>query len=161
MQVSVIIVNFNTFTLTSECIRSLIRHTKGVEYEILLVDNASTERDAAEFLNEFPQVRLTRNPFNDGFAKGNNLGIAESKGEFVLLLNSDTILTEDSISLSVERMKSDPQMGVLGCRMLYPDGEVQYTARRFRSLGWELFDLFRFVPLLMSYRRRSELMLGK
>ena len=161
MQVSIIIINYNTFQLTSDCIRSVIAHTKGVEYEIILVDNASTERDASEFLNEFPQVQLIRNPFNDGFAKGNNLGIEAAKGAFILLLNSDTILTEDSISMSVGKMRTDPDIGVLGWRMTYSDGEVQYTARRFRSLGWELLDLFRFIPLLMSYPRRSELMLGK
>jgi GT2 family glycosyltransferase len=161
MQVSVIIINYNTFQLTSDCIRSVIEHTKAVEYEIILVDNASTERDAAEFLNEFPLVKLIKNPFNEGFAKGNNLGIEASRGEFILLLNSDTLLTGDSISLSIQKMKSDPLLGVLGCRMVYPNGEIQYTARRFRSLGWELLDLFRFIPFLMSYSKRSELMLGK
>ena len=161
MKVSVIIINYNTFRLTSDCIRSVIQYTKGVSFEIILVDNASTERDATDFLAEFPMITLVKSPTNSGFAGGNNLGIAASKGEFILLLNSDTILTEDSISLSVQKMESDPTIGVLGCRMVYPDGKVQYTARRFRSIGWELQDLFRFIPMTMSYQNRSQQMMGK
>jgi len=76
-------------------------------------------------------------------------------------LNSDTILTEDSISKTMEYAIQNPKAGVVGCRMIFPDGSVQYTARRFRSIQWELLDLFRFIPMLMPYKKRSKLMLGK
>lgn len=160
MQVSIIIINYNTFRMTSDCIRSVIRETRGLSFEIILVDNASTETDPGKFLEEFPDIKLVRNPENTGFADGNNRGIAEAKGEWILLLNSDTILTEDSITRSVQRAVLD-QAGILGCRMVYPDGSLQYSARRFRSLGWELLDLFRFIPWMMSYEKRSRIMLGK
>ena len=161
MQVSVIIINYNTFRLTSDCIRSVITHTRGVSYEIILVDNASSESDPSLFLNEFPAIKLIRNPTNSGFAGGNNLGIKEAEGKFILLLNSDTLFTEDSISSCVAKLEEAPQIGVLGCRMIFPDGRVQYTARKFRSIQWELLDLFRFIPFLMNYRTRSRIMLGK
>src|SRR5260221_1582740 len=161
MQVSIIIINYNTFTLTSNCIRSVIEYTGDVDYEIILVDNASTECNPETFLKEFPQIKLIKSPVNGGFAYGNNIGIEKASGDYILLLNSDTLLKENSISKSVHYFKSYENGGVLGCRMLYPDGKVQYTARKFRSISWELLDLFRFIPMVMSYKKRSRLMLGK
>jgi len=161
MKVSVIIINYNTFALTSDCIRSVIGYTIGVEYEIIVVDNASIERDANDLLEEFPSIKLVRSKTNGGFANGNNLGIEQATGDHILLLNSDTVLTEDSISRSAQFMQQQTGLGVLGCRMIYPGGRVQYTARRFRSISWELLDLFRFIPFLMSYRMRVRRMLGK
>lgn len=159
--VSIIIINYNTFPLTSNCIRSVITQTQDIPYEIILVDNASSECDPDKFLEEFPMITLVKSNTNAGFAAGNNLGIERAKGEFILLLNSDTILTEDSISRSVGFLQSRPGCGVVGCRMVFPDGKIQYTARRFRSISWELLDLFRFIPYLMPYPKRAKRMLGK
>ena len=161
MTVSIIIINYNSFRLTSDCIRSVIQFTKETSYEIILVDNASAECDPALFLNEFPGIRLIRSDKNGGFAYGNNLGVAAATGEIILLLNSDTVLTEDSISQSARYLTAHPGAGVVSCRMTYPDGRIQYTARRFRSISWELLDLFRFIPLLMPYTKRAKRMLGK
>jgi len=161
MQVSIIIINYNTFSQTTNCIRSVIEYTHGVNYEIILVDNASTECDPNLFLKEFPQIKLITSPVNAGFAYGNNLGIEKAVGEYILLLNSDTILTEDSIAKSIHYLKNHNDAGALGCRMIFPDGTVQHSARRFRSISWELLDLFRFIPMLMRYKKRAALMLGK
>lgn len=161
MTVSIIIINYNSFRLTSDCIRSVIRYTKEISYEIILVDNASAESDPGLFLNEFPGIRLIRSDKNGGFAYGNNLGIAAATGDIILLLNSDTVLTEDSISLSARYLMAHPGAGVVSCRMTYPDGKIQYIARRFRSISWELLDLFRFIPMLMPYSTRAKRMLGK
>ena len=161
MDVSIIIINYNTFQLTSECIRSVIAFTKEISYEIILVDNASTECDAEIFKEKFPEIILVKSQKNGGFAYGNNLGIEKASGEFILLLNSDTILTEESISKTVEYASKNPNAGVIGCRMIFPDGDIQYTARRFRSIQWELLDLFRFIPMLIPYKSSARLMLGK
>ena len=160
-KVSIIIINYNTFQLTSECIRSVIAFTKEISYEIILVDNASTECDADIFREKFPEIILVKSQKNGGFAYGNNLGIEKASGEFILLLNSDTILTEGSISKTVEYADQNPNAGVIGCRMIFPDGDIQYTARRFRSIQWALLDLFRFIPMLIPYKSRAKLMLGK
>lgn len=161
MMVSIIIINYNTFTLTCDCICSVIAQTKNIGYEIILVDNASTECNADKFLEEFPSIKLIKSERNGGFAYGNNLGIEAATGDYLLLLNSDTVLQEDSIWECIEFINSQNNIGVLGCRMIYPDGKIQYTARRFRSIKWELLDLFRFIPLLLTYKKRSRLMLGK
>ena len=159
--VSVIIINYNTFTLTSNCIRTVIEQTTSVEFEIILIDNASTECNPQLFLSEFPGIKLIKSTINGGFAYGNNLGIQEARGEYILLLNSDTFLLENSLSKCFNFVKEKNEIGVLGCRMVYPDKKVQYTARRFRSISWELLDLFRFIPLLMPYEKRAKKMLGK
>ncbi len=129
--------------------------------EIIVIDNASTELDANRFLQEFPQIRLIKSDKNGGFACGNNLGIEKATGDYILLLNSDTVLQDDTISKCIDVMKQRNDIGVLGCRMIYPDGGIQYSARRFRSISWELLDLFRFIPLLMPYRKRASRMLAK
>ena len=161
MLVSIIIINYNSFALTSDCIRSVIKQTNDVKYEIILVDNASTECDADKFFHEFPQIILVKSPVNGGFAYGNNLGIEKARGEYILLLNSDTILQEDSISRSFKYLEQKPEVAVLGCRMIFPNGDVQYSARCFKTISWELLDIFRFIPLLMAYENRSKRMLGK
>ena len=161
MDISIIIINYNTFTITSDCIRSVIKFTSNVEYEIILVDNASTECDPRDFLKEFPQLVLVKSDINGGFAYGNNLGIHRAGGEYILLLNSDTFLIENSVFKCLSYLKACKGAGAVGCRMIFPDGAVQYTARRFKSIKWELLDLFRFIPMMMPYRKRSQLMLGK
>ena len=161
MDISIIIINYNTFTITSDCIRSVIKFTSNVEYEIILVDNASTECDPRDFLKEFPQLVLVKSDINGGFAYGNNLGIHRAGGEYILLLNSDTIFIENSVFKCLSYLKACKGAGAAGCRMIFPDRAVQYTARRFKSIKWELLDLFRFIPMMMPYRKRSQLMLGK
>jgi GT2 family glycosyltransferase len=161
MTVSIIIVNYNTFNLTSNCIRSVIQFTSGIDYEIILVDNASTETNPEKFLTEFPGIILIKSPINGGFAHGNNLGIEKARGEYILLLNSDTLLQEDSVNKAVSFMEGNRDAGVLGCRLVFPGGEVQHTVRKFKSIQWELLNLFRFIPLLMPYKKRAPLMLGK
>jgi len=132
-----------------------------MDTEVILVDNASPECDPNRFLQEFSSIKLVKSDRNGGFAYGNNLGIQQASGEYVLLLNSDTILTENSLERSIDFIKQRPGTGVVGCRMTFPDGHIQYTARRFRSISWELLDFFRFIPWMMPYPKRSKRMLGK
>ena len=159
--ISVIIINYNTFDLTKKCIQSIIHNTKNILYEIILVDNASSECDAEEFKRYFPEIVLLKSQKNLGFAKGNNFGIQYSSGEVILLLNSDTYFTEDVLEKSLSKFKILKNIGFMGVKMIYPNGKIQYTARKFRSIGWELLDLFRFIPMLLPYTVRARLMQGK
>lgn len=161
MKVSVIIINFNTFDLTVNCIRSVITHTKGVAYEIVLVDNASTKDNPDKFLELFPGIRLVKSAENGGFAKGNNLGIRHATGDIILLLNSDTILTEDSISVSAHCLSENSRFGVITVRLVYEDGKYQNNARAFRSIRNEILDLLRPLLFLVPYRTRAEIMLNQ
>lgn len=161
MLVSVIIINYNTFKVTCDCISSVIEYTRGVQYEIVLVDNASPDDDPKEFERKFPSIKVIASPENGGFAKGNNLGIAHSSGDIILLLNSDTKLTEDSISMAAGHLSRNTGVGALSVRLIYPDGKLQHTARRFRSIKRELLDLCRPFLKLLPYRKRAGMMLNQ
>ncbi len=161
MLVSIIIINYNTFQLTCDCISSVIQYTKGVDYEIILVDNASTKDNPDLFLQKFPNIKLIKSGENGGFAKGNNLGIEAAKGDLILLLNSDAYVEEDCISAAAEQYKNNDRLGALGVRMLYPDGQYQKSARKFRSIRNELLDVARPLLYLMPYKQRAQLMLNQ
>lgn len=159
--ISIVIINYNTFEITSDCIRSILKFSYNVDFEIILVDNASVECDPELFLKEFPSIILIKSFFNLGFSKGNNLGIKQAKGDVILLLNSDTYVTENVLFNTLAYFKLLKNVGFLGIKMLYPNGKIQYTARKFRSIGWEVLDLFRFIPMLLPYNFRARLMQGK
>lgn len=147
-QVSVIIINYNTFGLTCECIRSVIQFTKGVSYEIILVDNGSTESSPEHFRTEFPEIKLIASVENTGFAKGNNLGIAAANGEVILLLNSDTELNSDSISICYQELKKQKNAGAISCQLQFPDGKIQHQCQRFPSVMREFLQCTRLIKLL-------------
>ncbi len=160
--VSVIIINYNTYAITCDCIRTVRAMTKGVDYEIILVDNASTADNPDDFLLQFPDITLIKNPTNGGFAQGNNLGIHHAKGDTILLLNSDTVLQVDCISEAAHFLKDGPgDISVLTIHLTYSDGKYQHNARAFRSVRNELLDLARPLLMLIPYRRRAQLMLNQ
>jgi GT2 family glycosyltransferase len=161
IEVSIVILNYNTFQLTCNCIQSVLDYTKDISYEIILVDNQSTECDAEEFKQKFPSITLIKSKENGGFAKGNNLGIGVASGEFILLLNSDTYLIEDVISKTIHYYRKEQLKGLIGCKMIYPNGKIQHTARKFRSISWEILDICRFFLYLIPYKKRANTMLGK
>lgn len=148
MDVSVIILNYNTFDLTCKCIRSIQSKTIGCSFEIIVVDNASTERDAKEFFKLFPDILLIENHTNIGFAKGNNCGLDKAVGEYVLLLNSDTALKNNAIFICLQSIKKNPGVAVIGCRLVYADGRLQHNCQRFPALRYKLFELFRMQKIL-------------
>lgn len=156
--VSVIIINYNTFNLTSNCIRSVYKHTTTTNFEIILVDNASTECDAELFKKEFPVITLIRNPENLGFAKGNNLGIKHAKGEYILLLNSDTELLNDAIGIALKTLQDD-RKGAVSVKLQHPDGRVQCQCQRFPSVTVTLLETLRLHKLLPK-KLRGRLLLG-
>jgi len=157
--VSVIILNYNTFDITAHCIESIYHLTEGIEFEVILVDQASEDEDPEKFRKMFPDIRLIKNTVNGGFSRGNNLGIAEAGGEYILLLNSDTILINNAVKLARQKMESDGSIGVLSAMLITASGELQYPAERFPSLGSELREFFRMNKHL-SEEKRSERFLG-
>ena len=155
MDISIIIINYNTFTLTCDCIRSIFDKTKDIEFEIILVDNASTECSANLFKEQFPQINLIQSPTNVGFAKGNNIGIAQSAGDYIVLLNSDTTLYNNAIELAFDYISRDETVGVLSGKCIYPDLRPQSVAGRFPTLIRELRELFRLNKFLSRKSRKN------
>jgi GT2 family glycosyltransferase len=155
LDVSIVIVNYNTFALTCQCIQSILDKTQHVSYEIILVDNGSKECDPQLFKDKFPKIILIKNPENSGFARGNNLGIAAAKGEYILLLNSDTELINNAVYEAYQFMKSDEKIGAMSGRLLYPDGKTQSVTGRFPSITSELRELLRLNKRFTQEQRAT------
>lgn len=148
MELSIVIINYNTFELTCQCIDSIVDKTRDVSYEIIVVDNASHERDPQEFAHRYPQIKLVRSEKNVGFAGGNNLGIAVAEGQYIVLLNSDTVLLNNAMAVCLNYLKTHPQVAVVGSALFYPDGTRQHNCQRFPSIRYKLFELFRLQKFL-------------
>lgn len=159
MDVSIIIVNYNTFDLTCNCIQSIYDNTYEVTFEIILVDNASTECSPMLYKEKFPNISLIISDYNLGFAKGNNLGIQVARGNYILLLNSDTELVNNAVLMSWEKLSLDSTIGAISGKLIYPNGEVQPVAGRFPSIRTELYELFRLNKFITK-KQRAELFLG-
>lgn len=156
---SIIVVNYNTFHLTCTCLRSIFQHSQELDLEVILVDNASSERDPQAFKDLFPEIILIKSPENLGFSRGNNLGLAQARGEFILLLNSDTEIINEVISYCWNRLREDQKIGVISACLIYPDQKIQPAANRFPSILREITELFR-ITKLMGKRQRAKWMLG-
>ncbi len=146
VDVSVIIINYNTFDFTLQCVRSVLEKTKDVSLEIVIVDNASQYFDADAFGFVSSGLRIIRNESNVGFAKANNIGIKASTGETILLLNNDTSLINDAISLSYKKLCSRDEIGVVGCKLLNADFSWQRSFFNFPTISDLLKRLFRVKP---------------
>ncbi|MGD8501698.1 MAG: glycosyltransferase family 2 protein, partial [Phycisphaerales bacterium] len=134
MDVSVIIVNWNTEGLLRGCLASIYERAGDVDYEVIVVDNASTDGSVEVVKNDFQRVILIENAENRGFSKANNQGMAVAKGRYVLLLNSDTVVLDEAIAHTVRFADEHPQAGVISCRVLNPDDTVQPTCFMFPSI---------------------------
>lgn len=134
MDVSVVIVNWNTKEILSDCLSSIYRQTKKTEFETIVIDNGSQDGSAQMVKEKFPQVSLIKNRWNKGFASANNQGIARVRGRYVLLLNSDTVVLDHAIEKSLEFADNHPEAAVIGCRVLNADQTLQTTCFMYPSL---------------------------
>lgn len=134
MDVSIVIVNWNTSQITCDCLKSVYRQIGNINFEVIVVDNASTDDSVEVIKNEFPQVNIIQNPVNLGFAAANNQGITRAKGRYVLLLNSDTVVLDNAISKTVSFADDNPEAAVVACKVLNPDKTLQTTCFMFPSI---------------------------
>ena len=130
MQLSVVIVSYNVRHYLVQCIDSVLRATQGMEADVWVVDNASTDGTVDYVRRFFPQAHFIENQENVGFARANNQAIRQSQGEYVLLLNPDTIVGEDALAGAVRFMDEHPQAGATGTRMLNRNGSFAFESRR-------------------------------
>lgn len=156
---SVIVVNWNTRERLRACLGSIDRHLGQVDHEVLVVDNASSDGSAEMVTEEFPAVRLMRNAQNIGFGRANNQAMRAARGRWLLLLNSDTELRDDSVARLLPEVRSEPGIGVAHCRLEFPDGRLQHTTYRFPRLHLALIENLGLYKLL-SRRRTGALLLG-
>lgn len=134
MDISIVIVNWNTCDLLRDCLRSVFDGLRGLKAEVLVVDNASGDASVGMVQAEFPQVTLIESEQNLGFAGGNNLALRHAVGRYVMLLNTDTLVHGTVLPKSVEWMDNNPEIAVMGPRVLNTDGTVQPSCSAFPSL---------------------------
>ncbi len=149
MDLSIIIVNTNERHVLKPCLQSVFAQTKGIDFEVIVVDNASTDGTLEVLANEFPQVKVIPNKENLGFAGANNRGIKEASGKYVLLLNPDTEVLNGAIQKTVEFMNEHPRAGIAGCKLIFPNGKLQASIRSFPTV-WNLFVEATFLYKLFS-----------
>ena len=135
MDVSVIIVNWNSRDILRNCLRSVYKDFGRLSLEVLVVDNASSDGSVELVHEEFPQVGLICNDENLGFSSANNQAIRNSNGRYILLLNNDAYLLEDALEKMVRFMDSHPQAAALGPKLLNEDGSTQPSTNNFPALG--------------------------
>ena len=139
MDLSIIIVNYNVKEFLQNLIHSIYKAARNIKYEIIIVDNASDD-GSVEFLREkFPDVKLIVNEENLGFSKANNIGLKCAAGKYLLLLNPDTLVGEDTFDKMIEFFESTPEAGLAGCKILNPDGTLQLACRRSFPGPWTSF----------------------
>jgi GT2 family glycosyltransferase len=149
---SIIIVNWNVRDLLRRCLASLPGAAgPDVRYEVIVVDNASHDGSVAMVQAEFPAVRLLANPTNRGFSGGNNDGIRLAQGRTLLLLNPDTEMQPGSLAALLATLDAAPQVGMVGPRLLNPDGSVQPSRRRFPTLATAWLESTPLQPHLPNH----------
>ncbi len=149
MTLSVLIVNWNTRDMLRACLQSLRRYPPSEPMEVWVLDNASRDGSAQMVQQEFPQVHLIASDCNLGYAAGNNRLIRQAQGEYLLLLNPDTEVTEGALDTAVRHMQAHPEVGALGAKLIHPDGRVQRSVRSFpepQAVLWEYLGLAKLFP---------------
>ena len=127
---SVVIVNYNTREDLKNCLNSIYNSKQDVEFEVWVVDNNSKDDSAELIETEFPKAKVIKNKANLGFATANNQVIRQTDGDFVLLLNPDTIVFDDVFHKTIEFLKETPKAGMVTCKLVKPDGNLDLACRR-------------------------------
>ncbi len=155
MKLSIVIVNWNTASFLNDCLASIEPSNITGGFETIVVDNCSKDNSATIVKEHFPNVILLEEKTNHGYAKGNNIGIARATGEFILTLNSDTVLSDSVLQRAVSRLESMPGYGCLAVQLIGADGKPQRSVRGFPSISGifgDITQLGSLFPSLDSYR---------
>ena len=150
--VAIVIVSFNTIDMLRDCLRSVYEQTKGISFEVFVVDNNSEDGSPDMVRAEFPGATLIANAANKGFAAANNQAIRITHARHVLLLNPDTIVLDGAVTRCVAYLDAHPDVGALGCKVLGPDKRVQGSIFRFANLPDLLLDALGLSYVFKTHR---------
>lgn len=163
MDLSVVIVNYNTRDRLLDCLQSLLPEIAGVAHEVFVVDNASADGSVAAVTREFPSVRIIANTINLGFARANNLALREAGGTDILLLNPDTLVRRNAVGIMRAALHDQPAAVAIGPKVVRPDGRLDLACRRSFPRPWValarltgLSRLFSRSRWLAQYNRTFE-----
>ncbi len=150
MQLSVVILNYNVRWFLQQCLLSVQKSLEGIEGEIIVVDNNSDDDSCAMVKQYFPDVHLIENKINTGFPKGNNIGVAAAKGDYVCILNPDTVVAEDTFTKLLAFAETQPDLGVAGIQMIDGTGNFLPESKRGVPTPWvaatKIGGLYKLFP---------------
>ena len=163
MKLSIVIVNWNTVDLTKQTLESVFKETTAFDYEVLVVDNNSADNSVEMIKKDFPQVKLIVNPDNRGFGKANNQALKIAQGDYLMLLNSDTIVQDKALEKLVSYLDQHPDVMMVGPRLLNKDLTFQHACRRrlpnITNSFFHLFGLtkiFKNSKVVNNYKRYTD-----
>lgn len=146
IDLSIITISYNTRDILKDCLTSIIKHTKGITYEIIVVSTGSSDGSLEmirDFSRKHPEVRLVDAKENVGFGRGNNLGATKAHGEYLLFLNSDTLIFDNALKEALDKIKKHPEAGAYSCRLLNADHSFQPSGGYFPTFAnlfaWQMF----------------------
>ncbi len=150
MQLSVIILNYNVRYFLELCVLSVQKALDGIDSEIIIVDNNSSDTSSEMIQLRFPEIQFIENKENVGFPKGNNLGVAKAKGNFICILNPDTVVAEDTFHKTLAFAKSKSNLGIVGCKLIDGKGQFLPESKRGIPTPWvaftKIFGLYKLFP---------------
>lgn len=157
MEVSIILVSYNTKDLTRNCLNSVYEKTQGVDFEIYVVDNNSQDGSCEMIEQEFPQVKLIKNTENKGFGAANNIAIKQSTSKYVFLLNTDTVLLNNAVKIFYDFMEKpeNQKVAVCGGNLYNEDMSHQHSYGNFPSLGRIAFTVLGLNFIFKSYYNKK------
>ena len=157
MQLSVVILNYNVRYFLELCVLSVQQAIQNLDAEIIVVDNNSSDDSCAMMKERFPNVRLIENKENSGFPKGNNIGVAQAKGEYVCILNPDTVVAEDTFEKVLAFAKNKTDLGIVGCKLIDGTGKFLPESKRGIPTPWvaftKIFGLYKIFPNSSFFNR--------
>lgn len=145
---SIIIVNWNAEEYLKGCIKSVYSNIGKAAFEIIVIDNASTDNSLAMLKNNFPDVRVVKSSVNIGFARANNQAMKVSRGRYVLLLNPDTIVSDDAFFKMMNFMADNPAVGAIGAKLALPGGSLEAGAAGYKFSMFTAFNYYFFLSKL-------------
>jgi GT2 family glycosyltransferase len=155
VKLSVIIPTYDTAEMTLDCCASVVEALPA-EAEVIVVDDASTDHTAERITEKFPSIAVLRQRVNGGFSASVNAGVAASRGELVLLLNSDTRVAAGTFDAFIRAFEDDARLGVAGAQLIDSDGTLQWSAGPVPTLFWMVVAVSGIAPLARPFRRRRK-----
>jgi len=152
LDLSICIVNWNVKELLNACLGSIYKETKDISFEVIVVDNNSSDDSIRMIKNDFPQVIVIENKYNAGFTRANNQAINIAQGRYIMLLNPDTEVLDSALNKMLRFMESRRDCGALGCKLINTDGSLQRSCRTFPSLDVMIYSAL-FLDSLFPKRR--------
>ncbi len=157
MQLSIIILNYNVRYFLELCVISVQKAIENIDAEIIVVDNNSLDSSCEMMKSRFPSIKFIENKENLGFPKGNNIGVASAKGEYICILNPDTVVAEDTFAKVLEFAEKQTNLGIIGCKLIDGTGNFLPESKRGIPTPWvsftKIFGLYKFFPNLKIFNQ--------